>query len=243
MPHGGCTTFLETLERAWRPWAPNHPGSNESHIPFSLYGDECVLGNPRDKVTAMFLQLTLFKPKSIRLGHFMLFCIKDEFLVHNNLKSLSPILDHLTWSANQAMTGYYPHCDAKGQPFPPEKQRLAGKPLTAAHHKFSCVEFKGDWKWHERVWRLRATPSSKECCFLCGARAEDGPLSYSNISDDAPWMSTMVTTPTFLTQKVRRGLLSALDQKFVRLYLDPWDLLNKLHILQHLGSFRLPTTL
>ena len=136
---------MEDVQRFWKhlkdhgvPLAQNHPGSSGSHLPFSLHGDECVLGDPRDKVTAMFLQLTLFKPKSIRLGHFMLLCIKDEFLVHNGLKSLNPILDHLTWCANQAASGYYPHCDSKGRPVPPEKQRLAGKPLTAAHHKFFC---------------------------------------------------------------------------------------------------------
>ena len=206
----------EDVQRFWRHLKDNgaipesHPAS-DSHIPFSLYGDECVVGgDPRDKVTAMFLQVTLFRPKATRLGNFMLFSVKDEFLVHSGLKSLAPILDHIVWSCNVAFQGFYPQTDAQGQPLPPQKQRMAGKPLTAPdNNRFCCVELKGDWKWHERTLRLHATPTSKEFCFLCDARADDSNLSYANIADDAPWINTEVTTPGFMVKKLRPGLLSA----------------------------------
>ena len=209
-PEEDVQQFWKHLSDNGVPLASNHPG-NGTHIPFGLYGDECVLGDPRDKVTAIFLQLTQFKPRNVRLGHFLLCCLKDEIMIHKNLKTLSPILDHVVWGANVAFSGYYPRCNSKGLPLSPAKQRLAGKPLTADHRMWACVELRGDWKWHERVLRLHATPTSKECCFLCDARAEDGPLSYANLADDAPWRATLVSTPAFITKKLRPGLLSPLE--------------------------------
>ena len=192
------------------PFAKNFPGTDE-HIPFSLYGDECCLGNdPKDKVTGIFLSFTLFKPRSVREGQFLICAVQDSVLIHENMRSLRPILKHIVWSCNCAFEGRYPSSDADGKPLPASKQNLAGK-VFESNRLFSCVELRGDWKWHERVMRLLSTPTSIRCCFLCNAHARDGHLRYYNHDEAAGWVHTEYTTLDFLTCNVLRpGLLRLL---------------------------------
>ena len=202
----------EVVQNYWRhlrecdmPHAKCFPGDDD-HIPFSLYGDECVLGDPKDKVTGIYLSLTLFKPKSVREGQFLLFCMQDEHMIHDQLRTLRPVLQHLVWSCNVAFSGVYPELDAFGQQLPMKKRRLAGT-MMAGNCRYACAELKGDWKYHERVLRLKATPVSRECCFLCDAHAADDTLRYYSIGDEAPWVATEVTTAGFINRKVRPGPL------------------------------------
>ncbi|CAE7399676.1 PLCXD2 [Symbiodinium necroappetens] len=54
------------------PFAKNFPARNEDldcMVPFTIYGDELTLGkDSRDKVTGIFLQLTLFSASAIEDG-------------------------------------------------------------------------------------------------------------------------------------------------------------------------------
>ena len=141
----------EVVERYWRHLRengmPHAKFFEDDHIPFSLYGDECVLGDPKDKVTGIYLSLTLFKPKSIREGQFLLFCMQDEHMIHDQLKTLRPVPQHLVWSCNVAFSGVYPELDAFGQQLPMKKRRMAGTKL-AGDCRYACAELKGDWKYH-----------------------------------------------------------------------------------------------
>ena len=197
--------FWQHLRAVDMPYAQSFPGTDD-FIPFSLYGDECVLGDPKDKVTGIFLSLTLFKPKAARQSLFLLCCLQEENLIHENLKSLSPTLQHIVWSCNVAFAGVYPETDAFGKPLTPAKQKIAGR-IMAGGCRYACAELKGDWKYHERVLRLQATPVSRECCFLCDAQASDEPLRYYAIGDEAPWVATEVTTAGFINRKIRPGPL------------------------------------
>ena len=200
--------FWEHLRSNGMPHATHFPGTDR-HIPFSLYGDECVLGDPKDKVTGIFLSLTLWKPKAVRLGQFLLFSMQDANMVHEELRTLTPILRHIVWSCNVAFSGIYPETDAAGKPLPANKAKLAGRRM-AGGCLYACAELKGDWKYHERVLRLQATPASTELCFLCDARAADSHLRYYNIDDNADWLATEVSTVGFINKKVRPGPLSLL---------------------------------
>ena len=191
------------------PHAINFPDRSFSHIPFSLYGDECNLGNlgdtAPDKVTAIFVALTLFKPKVIKQGHFLVCALKDSEMIHDNMETLSAILRHITWSSNVAFTGMFPSCGLQGEQLTCSKQRRAGTPLGAA---FACVELKGDWLWHQRVLRLKDIPVARKICFLCEAHADDrSQLKYYDDSEDAPWRDTLVDTTTFINTKVRAGTI------------------------------------
>ena len=194
--------YWDHLRQHGNRFALNYPGTG--HVPFSIYGDEACLGNdPNDKVTGIFASLTLYKPKNIRDGQFLLCALPDSVLIHQNLKSLMPILRHIVWSANVALSGRYPWCNADGQPLPEPKQLLAGKAFHG-NRTYACVELKGDWKFHERVLRLLSTPTSIRCCFLCNAHARDGPLRYHDLAESAGWVRTEYSTLDVLTSGVLR---------------------------------------
>ena len=194
--------FWDHLRQHGSRFALNYPGTG--HVPFSIYGDEACLGNdPNDKVTGIFLSLTLHKPKNIRDGQFLICALPDPVLIHQNLKSLMPVLRHIVWSANVALSGRYPSCNADGKPLAPSKQLLAGKAF-GDNRTYACVELKGDWKFHERVLRLLSTPTSLRCCFLCNAHARDGPLRYHDLAPSAGWLGTEYNTVDVLTRGVLR---------------------------------------
>ena len=183
-------------------------GSNDCYVPFTIYGDELTLGkDSKDKVTGVFLQLTLFKPRAARQGMWLLCAIQDSVMVHADMKTLQPVLDHIVWSCNVASDGRYPHVASDGSPLTGGKALKAGMPFFNGS-RFVCAELRGDWKWHERTLRLVRTPVSKRCCFLCNAEASDSPLRYYDIQDGAGWRATQLDTHAFVQHAVRPGVWS-----------------------------------
>ncbi|CAE7620103.1 unnamed protein product [Symbiodinium sp. CCMP2456] len=200
--------FWEHLRGRGNPFALGFDGSD--HVPFTLYGDELVLGkDSRDKVTGVFLQLTLFKPRAARQGLWLLCAIQDSVMVHADLKTLRPVLEHIVWSCNVAFDGRYPRVSMDGTPLAGAKALKAGQQF-ANGTRWACVECRGDWKWHERTLRLLRTPVSKRCCFLCDAEASDGPLRYYDVQDGAAWRTSQLDTNGFLQRALRPGASSNL---------------------------------
>ena len=182
--------FWEHLPAVNMPFAQGHPaGSAGNHIPFSLYGDECCIGqDPHDKVTAMFLSMTLFRPRSVRQGQHLLFAIHEDLIIHENLRTLHPILQYIVYSANRAFEGTGP-----------------------SSPRFAAVELKGDWKWHEKVLRLRPTPVSRKPCYMCDAESNDSRLRFYDTGTserDPEWAATVLSTAEFVAKKLREGVVS-----------------------------------
>ena len=160
-------------------------------------------------MTGLFLQLTLFKPKAVRQGMWLLCAIQDACMVHDNMTTLRPILQHIVWSCNQAYAGRYPHVSSDGSPLQGVKAEKAGLEFFGGT-RWACAELRGDWKWHERTLRLLRTPVSKKCCFLCDARADDTRLRYYDVADDAAWRNAQLDTNGFLASALRPGAPSIL---------------------------------
>ena len=209
-----CKQYWDHMRGCDMPHAKSFPGS-DAHVPFSLYGDECVLGDPKDKITGIFVSLTLFKPKAARQSQFLVFCMQDANIIHENLRTLEPILRHIVYTSNIAFHGVYPRTDMYGAPLTPQKLAKAGRCFSDSR-QYACVELRGDWKWHERVLRLKCTPVSRTCCFLCDAQSDDSHLRYYSIGENASWRSTEVTTAGFIANKLRPGTLSHLHAPGVR---------------------------
>ena len=195
------------------PFAKNFPARNEDldcMVPFTIYGDELTLGkDSRDKVTGIFLQLTLFRPRQSRQGIWLLCAVQDACMVHENLQTITPILEHIVWSCNQACIGSYPTVSRTGSALTGLKSKKAGQKFSG-DTRWVCSELRGDWKWHERVLRLLRTPVSKKCCFMCDAEASDAPLRYYDHGDGAAWRHAQFDTATFLRCALRPGQLSIL---------------------------------
>ena len=117
----------------------NHPAS-DSHIPVSLYGDEVVVNRQGDSITAIYLSLTLWKPKRVRCTHYQVFAMRSHRI------TLWPILGFIAQSLNKAFDG----CGKSGC-------------------KFSVSELKGDWVWLRKVLRLGPSYTGNHVCFLCHA--------------------------------------------------------------------------
>ena len=204
----GLRVPSEELEQFWQhllsvrhPWAMSHPGKG-SHTPISLYGDECRIGEATDKVTAIFMSLTLFKPKSVRHSQFLLACIRNELIVDENLQSLDPILRHIVWSCNMAFHGVWPTCGPYGEALPASKQRFAGQ-LLCGGDKFTVFELKGDWAWHRKTLRLVPQWNSNLMCFLCRARSDDRRgCPYYELGTGARWVATEIDTCTFINEMI-----------------------------------------
>ena len=206
-PHEKVNEYWTHCKMHGQPHATSYPEGREDLIPFGIYGDETSLGDPSDKITCIFLILTLWKPKVVKRGHFLLCTLKDMELIHDGLESMIPILRHITWSSNVSYNGKFPSCNAEGLPLPESKQARAGQPLGDGRG-YACVELRGDWLWHQRILRLRDIPVARRMCYLCDAVATDeSPLKYYDDSEDAPWRSTHVDAMQFINRKVRPGPL------------------------------------
>ena len=219
-PKDKVRAYWKHLRENGNPFVNNFPAAVndlECMVPFTIYGDELTLGkDPKDKVTGIFLQLTLFKPKAARQGIWLLAAVQDACMIHENHKTLRPILEHIVWSCNQACTGIYPTLSRTGAALTGLKSNKAGQKF-AGDTRWVCAELRGDWKWHERTLRLLRTPTSKKCCFLCDAEASDGPLRYYDLRDGAAWRHAGFDTPAFLRRAIRPGQSSsaAIPETFV----------------------------
>ncbi|CAE6972780.1 unnamed protein product [Symbiodinium sp. CCMP2592] len=164
-PKTHVSGFWKHLRENGNDFAKKFPGDLQQMTPFTIYGDELTLGkDPKDKVTGIFLQLTLFKPKQARQGIWLLAAIQDSTMVHDQLKTLTPILEHIVWSCNQACIGSYPTVSRRGSALTGLKAKKAGQKFSG-DARWVCAELRGDWKWHERTLRLLRTPTSKKCPF------------------------------------------------------------------------------
>ena len=142
----GLQCPIETIEEYWdhlqsvnMPFANLHPGRRQ-HVPYSIYGDECCIGqDPHDKCTAIFLSLTLFRPKSVRQGQFLLCALPEDIIIHDEMKTLYPILEFIVRCANQAFDGIdtagpcFACCEIKGRGL-----EMAGKMVKTT--VYSCLE-------------------------------------------------------------------------------------------------------
>ena len=206
-PHDQVREYWKHLRDVKMPFALSHPGTDK-HVPFSIYGDECVIGqDPHDKVLGLFISLTLFRPRSVRRGQFLVFAMHVDSMINDELATLMPVLQHLVWSANMAFEGRYPVTAMDGSPLPPKKQARAGRAIGRC---FACCEIKGDWKFHEKWLRLIRTPVSVNPCFLCNAQNRDNDMRYYNTDEDAAWIDTEVDTHNFISDMLRPGPISAM---------------------------------
>ena len=209
-PMDKTRAYWKHLRENGNPFASNFPAGSDldGMVPFTIYGDELTLGkDSKDKVTGIFLQLTLFKPKLARQGIWLLCAVQDACMIHENLQTLAPILEHIVWSCNQACARTYPTTSRTGSALNGLKSSKAGQKFSGGT-RWVCAELRGDWKWHERTLRLLWTPTSKKCCFMCDGEASDGRLRYYNTRDDAAWRSAQLDTTAFLQRAVRPGPVS-----------------------------------
>ena len=147
-------------------WVTNHPATSE-HIPLGLYGDEARFSTTfsQDKVLGIFLNMPLWRPRSIRASRFLLFGIEEKKLYKHF--TLDAVLRRIVWSINLLFDGMLPQVDHAG------KHIRGASPghICKDASRFALTELRGDQLFHKQIFRWKAswTWTSLKVCHKCQA--------------------------------------------------------------------------
>ena len=80
---------------------------------------------------------------------------------------MRPVYHRTMWSLTIAYRGRRPQVgpDNLADSVPAMYRNLR----SAMQYRFACVQYKGDWEYHERCWELQTYWRTKQICFLCYA--------------------------------------------------------------------------
>ncbi len=214
----GITIPEEDVRRYWQhaksvqePFAINAPDTcTDSHIPIGIHGDAARLWTQVtfEKLVGITMNLTLFRPKSVRHSRFMLFTIPVAKLYKN--RTLNYVWERLCWGFDAAFAGYNPEKGPRGSRLVGRHLARAGQPLTKGFHKFCVTEYRGDWEWRRDVWRPYASWQATKVCFKCPAvvSGDPGPsYLYHNTGGpnegECQWVREEFSLQTFIARSLR----------------------------------------
>ena len=203
VPDSDVQFFWNHARAMMEPWATNSPATS-SHIPLGLHGDSARLWTQYkvEKVVAIWMNIVLFRPSSVRHSRFLLFTCPSAVMVKN--RTLNRVWRRLAWSFNSAFEGINPVIGESNRPLIGGDLARAGTPLTSTCRKFALVELRGDWEWHRDVWRTTATWKAVKTCFQCPAVSK-GPSEYlyHNIGDDCQWVHEEFDLDQFIARRLK----------------------------------------
>ena len=143
----GLTVEQESVRSYWRRASEHGAGwacqqRNHDAIPVGLYADETKYGlhESQEKILGFFMNLVLFRPRSIRLSRFLLFSLRSKFILPGS-ETLYPLVAHIVWSMVWASKGLFPTVGMFGSALSEKQQANAGKQLGA---EFYVTELRGD---------------------------------------------------------------------------------------------------
>ena len=138
----------------------------------------------------IFLNLPLWRPRSIRCSRFLLAAVREEHMYRR--KTLDSIFRYLVWRLNLAFQAKYPSCNIDGGPLPPGQAARAGQNVVEGGRKFAITEVRGDWCWFKEIFSFKSSwkgGSRYPVCFKCEARVHE-PFLYYDVKPDSPcWQS------------------------------------------------------
>ena len=176
IPPDDVATYWDRARANGEAWATNHPATSR-HMPLGLYGDEARFNTAfsQDKVLGLFINLPLWRPKSIRASRFLIFALEENKLYKHF--TLDAVLRRIVWSINLLFDGSMPQVDHIGNPIRGAKRGRICNDASV----FALCELRGDLFFHKQLFRWKAswTWTSLKVCHKCEARSRDGgPLYY-----------------------------------------------------------------
>lgn len=189
--------FWEKLEHM--EWVQRHPalsawGSRSTAVPIGFHGDGAQFTR-EESMTALTWSSVMATGASLD-SRFLITALPTTWLAPGTLDEVFSVL---AWSFAAMLDGFYPPVDHKGNPWcDGTRANLAGKPL-AGGFRGVWAESRGDWDWQVKCYRLRGW-SSTSCCHLCDATPNEGPLVYTDFSNEAPWRATLVTHDQWMAE-------------------------------------------
>lgn len=139
-------------------------------VPLGLYGDEAQLftQHKKEKWLGVFIDLPLFRPRSIRSSRYLVFSIDANKVMPG--RTLNWVMRTLVWSFNALDSGVNPDRGVGAQDLLPHQQHIAGRPISEScpHQRFSLCEIRGDWRYHRDLWQFQNHGKHQKC--VSGAR-------------------------------------------------------------------------
>ena len=195
------------VQRYWQhhrdmsiPWALQH-ASDGTHIPLGLYGDAAKYGDTNSKkIWGVFLNVVLFRPRSVRLSRFMLFAVDHE--TSFGVRTIYPLLAECVRSLNSVYDG------------------VLGR-------KFCVTEIRGDWEFQYMIFRMKRFWNSSSLCWRCNATksVHAGPdPSFLDFSERPSWKQTEHRThsdflATVIPNSGPRSCLESVEQPVSHVYI------------------------
>ena len=221
MPHSiiaflfnGCQLDIPTavVHQFWdNAFAGGEPYASEDsrhRVPIGFYGDAAQLITKvrYEKLLCLWLNVVIFRPKSIRYSRFLLWSC-DVALLYKS-RTLNTILRWLVWSFNCLYEGTYPMIRPGNRPLEPHEKDRAGTWITNKKLQFQVVELRGDWEFHKLVWQFKCSWKggvNVGICYRCPAmvRARDPGLIYWNMDDEnSTWAKEEFDTTDFICKRL-----------------------------------------
>ena len=193
--------FWDKAIAAGENWAS---ADSRDRVPLGFYGDAAVLYTQvrREKLLCFFLNIPIWRPKSVRYSRFLLWSMEFKDLLPR--RTVNTVLRWIVWSLNALWTGKNPTERMGGRPLTPAEQRRAGTFLTRRHLEFQLVEIRGDWEFHKLIWQLpNCGWKALNVCFKCTASSSDPRLLYWNHDgDNCRWIREEFSTGEFIANRL-----------------------------------------
>ena len=176
-------------------------------VPIGLYGDaaQLITKVKVEKLLCLFVNIPIFRPKSIRYSRFLLWSC-DVSLLYKN-RTLNTVLRWVTWSLNCLHDGKHPTIRPGNRPLEPHEVERAGTWLTRNKLQFQVSELRGDWEFHKTVWQFKCSWKggvNVGICFRCPAmmRTENPGLLYWDMDETSTWSREEFDTTDFVVKRL-----------------------------------------
>ena len=212
IPARDITTYWQHHYQTGEAWAQN-PQTHDM-LPLGLFGDAARVNTQFGSsvnIVGIFMNIVLFRPKSVRMSRFLLFSIGDTQLW--GYSTINTVLRRLVWSFNQLYAGFHPSTDWAGRELRPRLKKLAGDPITSGGLRCCVTEIRGDWSWHKKLWRWpRVSWNGISICHWCRAKSKGRwPELYWNFTDGSDWHDKGFTRDEYLEERMPERGICLLD--------------------------------
>ena len=120
-----------------------------------------------------------YRPANIRLSRYLIFNIRSDWIA--GPQTLRPVLLKMTESLNRAFDS--PALFDNGE-------------------RFIVAEFRGDQKFHRKIWQHTAHWLGINVCCKCGAKSSGNDCLYTDVRDDPDWANTEYDTVEFINEEL-----------------------------------------
>lgn len=170
VPISHVKQYWEFAKQNQEPWAAN---VDHDFMPLGVYGDgaKAVTNVGIENVIGIFLNVILWRARSVRHSRFLIFTIPEEKLW--GFQTLNKVWARVVWSLNALWYGFHPSSGPLGEKLPARLEKLAGCPIVGNGMRFQCTEIRGDWSWAKKIWRFESCSwTAINCCHLCPAQSK-----------------------------------------------------------------------